>query len=189
MDVTVEPDEASFRRVTLALLDAADGRELMRDLERQWRAAANVAANDARRSARAIAAPRSHHEVSLRAAIAKGVAVHTYMGLRGKGRKVRAGGDAEVAIKYHRSPMAAATRGKEKRPQSILWRAGWLLNRGRLWSHPVFGREPEVVTGVPQAKGWFDDSIAPHIPGLVAAVRDAYADMVDRIERRSGRVK
>lgn len=188
-DVEIEPDEASFRRLTMALRDAADGREFMRDLEREWRAAAAIPANDARRSARMISAPRSRHSVSLRAAIASGVKVHTYMGLRGKGRRVRAGGDAEVAIKLHRSSMKRAVRGKEGRPQSILWRAGWLLNRGRRWSHPVFGKPPNVITGIPQAKGWFDDSIRPHLPGMLVAVRQAYANMLDRIERRSGRAR
>lgn len=189
MNVDIEPDHASFRRVERAFRDAADGRELLRDLEKSWRAAASVAANDARRSARMIAAPRSGHAVSLRSAIASGVKVHTYMGAKAKGRRVVGGGDAEVAVKWHRSSMAKATRGRFRRPQSILWRAGWLLNRGKRWSHPVFGLGPNVVTGIPQAKGWFDDSIEPHLPGLFVAVRQSYAEMVDRIERRSGRAR
>lgn len=189
MDVSIEPDQPSWRQLKRALLDAADGREFLRDLQRSWRVAAGVAASDARRSARAIAAARSRHEVSLRSAIAKGVQAHTYMGIRGKGRRMRLAGDAEVAIKWHRSPMGMATRGKYKRRESILWRAGWLLNRGRRWSHPVFGSGPNVVTGVPQAKGWFDDSIAPHLPGLIAVVRQSYAELADRIERQSGRAR
>lgn len=185
MDIEIAPDKPSFRSLERALRDAADGREMLGDLERAWRAAANVAANDARRSARMIAAPRSRHSVSLRAAIASGVKVHTSMGVQRKGRKVVGSGDASVAIAWHRSSMKRAVRGREGRPQSILWRAGWLLNNGRVWSHPVFGLGPNVRTGVPQAKGWFDDSIEPHLPGMVAAARQAYEEMVDRIERQS----
>lgn len=189
MDVEIQPDRDTFRRLERALMDAADGREFLRDLERAWRAAASIAAADARRSARAIPAPRSRHEVSLRQAIAEGVRPHTYMGVRGKGRSLRVAGTAEVAIKYHRSPMAKARRGIHKRDASVLWRAGWLLNRGRRWKHPVFGLAPNVVTGIPQAKGWFDDAIEPHLPGIAAVIRKSYEDLVDRIERRSGRTR
>lgn len=187
--VEIRPDRPSWNSLERALKDASDGREFIADLEKTWRAAANIAAADARRSARMIPAPRSRHSVSLRAAIASGVKVHTYMGAKAKGRKVVGGGDAEVAIKYHRSSMKKAVRGRHGRPQSILWRAGWLLNKGRQWTHPTFGLAPNVTSGVPQAKGWFDDSIEPHKPGLFLAVRQAYEDMVDRIERRSGRAR
>lgn len=191
-DVSIEPDKRSWNALERALRDAADGREMLRDLEKSWRAAGNIAAADARRSARMIPAPRSKHTVSLRSAIAKGVGVDTDMGT---GRVHRGGGVykdskrslASVAIVWRRSPMAKARRGKYKRAQSILWRAGSLLNKGKLWTHPVFGLSPNVTTGVPQAKGWFDDAIEPHKPGLVAAVHQAYKEMVDKIERRSRR--
>lgn len=189
MDIEIEPDKTSWSTLRRALKDAADGREFLRDLEVSWRAAATVAANDARRSARMIPAPRSRHSVSLRAAIASGVKVETSMGVKKVGRGRRAGialaGNPSVAIVWKRSGMAGATRGKEGRRQSILWRAGWLLNKGRVWKHPTFGLAPNVVTGVPQAKGWFDDSIEPHLPGMTLAVRQAYNQMADRIERRS----
>lgn len=186
MNVDIEPDEGTFRRLERALMNAADGREFFRDLERSWRAAASVAANDARRSARMISAPRSRHEVSLRSAIASGVRVHVSTGIQRRGIRSKVTGDASVAIAWHRSSMKKAARGKHKRyPQSILWRAGSLLNKGKRWSHPVFGLQPEVVTGVPQAKGWFDDSIEPHMPGMVLAIRQSYEELADRIETRS----
>lgn len=188
-EVDIRPDKASFKALERALRDGADGREFLADLDKSWRAAGEVAARDAKRSARMIAAPRSRHSVSLRQAIAAGVKVETSMGVtksgRGRSAQFSAKGNASVAVVWKRSAMKKATRGRFRRPQSILWQAGWLLNKGRMWSHPVFGLGPNVTTGIPQAKGWFDDSVLPHLPGMALAAGQAYEELVDRIERRS----
>ena len=189
-EIQIKPDRISWGSLERALKTESRGIGLAADLERTWRAAATVAAADAKRSARMIAAPRSRHAVSLRSAIAAGVGVDTNLGAgivkrSIGGTKKSKQGFASVAIVWHRSAMKRAVRGKFARPESILWRAGWLLNKGRRWSHPVFGLGPNVVTGSPQAKGWFDDPIEPHLPGFALAVRQAYDDLVDRIERRS----
>jgi hypothetical protein len=192
VELNIEPDKASWHSLERALRDAADGRELLNDLERSWRAAATIAANDAKRSARMISAPRSRHAVSLRSAIASGVGVDTDMGA---GKVNRGGGVskpskstlASVAITWRRSGMKKARRGRKKRAESILWRAGWLANKGHPgWSHPVFGLGPNVTTNL-AGKGWFDDSIEPHKPGFVLAVRQAYGELVDAIERQAHR--
>jgi hypothetical protein len=186
VEVQITPDRLSWDSLERALKAESRGFEFLAGLEKDWRAAGSIAAADARRSARSIAAGRSQHAVSLRSAIAAGVQVHTYMGARAKGKSVAGGRtDAEVAIAWHRRSMARAVRGVHGRPQSILWRAGWLLNKGRRWSHPVFGLRPNVVTGVPQGKGWFDDSLEPHLPGLALVVRDSYEEMIRRINARS----
>ena len=173
-------DPLTYHSLLRALKAESDGAQLRRQLAREWRAAGEVAANDARRSARAIAAPRSRHAVSLRSAIAAGVRVDVHAGAPTK--KHRYGPSVEIA--WHRGPMAKANR-KEKSTRSVLWRAGWLLNKGKRWEHVAWGRKTGRRIGIPQAKGWFDDAIEPHKVVFYQVARGAVQDVLDRIESRS----
>lgn len=181
LHVKIEPDELSWKSLTRALRSESDGQELRRDLAKLWRAPAAAAATAAKAAIRGAPAQASTHAVSLRAAIAKGVRAHVYTGAGNPARGKFPG----VAVKWHRSPMGAARRGKRQSDESILWRAGQLLNRGRVWQHPVFGHGPNVTTGVLGAKGWFDRSVDPYKPAMAGAVRLGYDLMVARISRKS----
>lgn len=182
MKVSVKLDQTSYHAFVHALKAESDGKALHRQLEREWRAIGTVAAADARRAIRYVPSHTSTHTVSLRAAIASGVKVEANTVLD-PARKKWPG----VAIVWHRSAMAKAVRGKKASPKSILWRAGQLFNRGSAWEHPFYGRGSYRQQPV-AAKGWFDNSIEPHKPGMVEAVRQVYREMVDRIARRSTRI-
>lgn len=172
--IQLEPDDLSWDRFASALRSEADGRALRRDLARSWRVVGEEGAEAARRSIRHASMGRSRHAVSLREAIADGVAVHVSTA------QVRPG----VTIAWHRRGMKKAVRGKFGGADSILWRAGVLLNNGTRWGHPVFGRG-YVVTGVPGARGWFHAPLRRRMPAMEEAVRQAYRDVVDRIRARS----
>lgn len=172
-EVRIEPDDMSWDRFATALRSEADGVALRRGLARSWRAIGEEGAEAARQSIRHAPMGRSSHAVPLREAIADGVKVHVSTAKRRPG----------VTIAWHRSGMKKAIRGKGGE-RSILWRAGALLNSGARWGHPVYGRG-YVVTGVPGARGWFHAPLRKRMPLMEQAVRQAYREAVDRIEKRS----
>lgn len=56
------------------------------------------------------------------------------------------------------------------------------INQGRVY-HPVFGRKPGVVQQVPDAKGYFDDTLRESGPEVRKAVVDALKDFTKQIAR------
>lgn len=57
------------------------------------------------------------------------------------------------------------------------------INEGRVY-HPVFGRKPGVVQRVPEAEGYFDDTLAEAGPQVRRDVLDALGDFRDQLTRR-----
>ena len=56
------------------------------------------------------------------------------------------------------------------------------INTGRVY-HPVFGHKPGVVQNVPDAKGYFDDTIRKQTSEIRGQVVQALSDFADRIVR------
>ena len=57
------------------------------------------------------------------------------------------------------------------------------INQGRVW-HPVFGeRKPGAVQQVPEAKGYFSDTLADNAPQIRGEVVRALDDFVKQIAR------
>jgi hypothetical protein len=56
------------------------------------------------------------------------------------------------------------------------------INQGRVF-HPVFGRKPGVVQDVPNAKGYFDETLAAEGPGIRSDVISALNSFRDSLRR------
>lgn len=147
-----------------------DGKELRKDLVRNFKEAVAPAVDGAKASIRSMPS-MGHAGLPLRSAVARSVAVQVKMGGRAVGVKVRARG--------------TKVRGFTNAPR--------LLNSAKGWRHPNIGaqdrkgkprrgqREWVAQRGKPD---WFDGPVRHHRPEYRKAVIKAMDAMAVRIARR-----
>lgn len=158
----VEPDRASFDRVTRALEDERDGKKLKAQLVSDLEDIVQPAVEEARSNVMAYQTGGLPHEGEpLRSAVAAGVSSY-----------VRLGDHPVVGIEASKTGMPRKFANAPKR-----------LNERRGWRHPVYGTGKWVTQlGAP---GWFDDPIQRRMEKYKKAVQKALQDVADRISRKA----
>lgn len=153
-----------------ALRREEDGKELRKDLVRNFKEAVAPAVNEAKASIRSMPS-KGHAGLALRPAVAGSVAVQVKIGGRAVGVKVRARG--------------TKVRGFTNAPR--------LLNSAKGWRHPNIGaqdrkgrprrgqKEWVAQIGKPD---WFDGPVRARRPEYRRAAIKAMDDMAERIARR-----
>lgn len=164
MESSITPDRASFRKAFRALKAEEDGKELRRDLVRNLKAIVEPAAAEAR--AKLLATPTKgleHPPPPLLATVARKTKTFARATGRRAGVGVRVPDDA-----VERFPYAARRLNDAK------------------WRHPLFGNRRKWFnqTGSP---GWLTATLDAAKPGAQAAVAEAVAEALKRLERRSPR--
>lgn len=147
-----------------ALRREEDGKQLRKDLVRNFREAVKPAVDEAKSSIRSMPS-RGHAGLSLRSDVARSVGMQVKTGGRSVGVKVRARG--------------TKVRGFTNAPR--------LLNSRKGWRHPNIGaghrgqRDWVAQLGEPD---WFDGPMRSHRTAYRRAAIKAMDDMAQRIARR-----
>lgn len=86
-----------------------------------------------------------------------------------------------------RKPIRAQTRtgAKTAGARIVGTKVDPRINEGRVY-HPVFGRKPGVVQQVPEARGYFDETLEREGPAVRQAILQTLSDFTDRIVRERG---
>lgn len=164
MEVTVEPDRESFQRVIAAIKEDQDGKELVRDLRKGFKAALEPAAAEARNNILTMrSAGLPEFETSLRTAIASKVTVDVSLSAK----------SPRVGIKARRKDMPRGFTNAPKR-----------LNSAKGWRHPLFGDRTKWVQQI-GAPGWFDRPMAGRRDQYLEAATKALQAVADRISRKA----
>lgn len=169
---TVHVDEGSLRRLTMALLEEAEGSRMRLDLRRNLRVAAEPVLEAVRASILTMpskgtpALVRSHEYRggSLRAAIAGATRIHTQLGRRAAG----------VEIISHNTGIPRNFKGAARK-----------LNSPKPWRHPVFGNRRNWVEQRSRRPRWFVDPILAGREGFTAAAGKAMDGVAGRISTKT----